>query len=426
MDGIPCRCRQRGVRLGCAAEVIPADVGQERSTAPSGARALLAASGFSMIGQGAALTAMPLLAASVTRDPVAVSVVAASSYAAALLVGLPAGALVDRSPLRSTMVRADLLRVALLAALGLAIVGGAASIPVMTLAAFGLAVGACFFDPAAQAMVPAVVGRDAPALARVNGSLWTLDTLGRALVGPPLGAALFAVAAFAPFAMNAATFLVSAVILRSLPSAPPPPDREAADEGLWVQMRAGLSFTWASHALRWLALGMGAYNFGFNVAFSTLVLFVQDRLRVSEAGYGLLLSAMAVGGLAGGLLARRGHWEVSPAKLYACALAVQGLGWLTVALSPWVWVSGLGLAIVGSASTAVSVVGGTARQLASPDGMLGRITSATRVVGIGSAAVGAVVGGVVGRVLGVNGPIGIACLAMALATVALLAMRRAA
>lgn len=137
-----------------------------------------------MIGQGAALTAMPLLAASVTRDPVAVSVVAASSYAAALLIGLPAGALVDRSPLRSTMVRADLTRVALLASLALAVVGGAASIPVITLAAFGLAVGACFFDPAAQAMVPAVVGRDAPALARVNGSLWTLDTLGAPSLAP--------------------------------------------------------------------------------------------------------------------------------------------------------------------------------------------------------------------------------------------------
>lgn len=231
-------------------------------------------------------------------------------------------------------------------------------------------------------------------------------------------------AAFAPFALNAATFLVSAVLLRRLPSAPPPPPREAA-EGLWVQIRAGLSFTWSSHALRWLALGMGAYNFGYNVAFSTLVLFVQDRLQVSEAGYGLLLSAMAVGGLAGGLLARRGHWEVSPATLYACALAVQGLGWLTFALSPWVWVSALGLALVGSASTAVSVVGGTARQLASPDGMLGRVTAATRVVGIGSAAVGALVGGVVGRVLGVSGPIGIACVTMAFAAVALLALCRA-
>lgn len=387
----------------------------ERAKArPRGLRPLLAATGTSMIGQGVALAAMPLLAASITRDPLGVSLVTVATYAASLLIGLPAGALADRWPLRGTMIGADLARVVLLVALALAVVASVASLPVVTAAAFALAAGACFFDPAAQAMIPAVVGRDARVLARANGAVWTLDTVGRALVGPPLGALLFSVAAFAPFALNAATFLASAVLLLGTPRSEPAVRERSA---LWADIRAGVAFVMHSAQLRWLAMGMGLYNFGYNIAFSTLVLFAQERLHVSAAGFGLLLSALALGGVAGGLLSRHLPPQAAPWALYASAMVAQAVGWALVVLPSSTAPAVVGLAVVGAASTTLSVLGGTARQLATPAGMIGRTTAATRTVGIGTASLGALLGGVVGRV-GIAAPLLLACVAMLLTAAA--------
>ncbi len=167
--------------------------------------------------------ASPLLAASLTRDPLAVSAVTAASYAAWLIVGLPAGALVDRWPRRRVMVTTDLARTAVLGILALLIATGHGSIPALVVAVFLVGVGSCFFDPAAQAAIPAVVGRDRSALSRANGKMWALDTFGRSLAGPPLGAAAFGLAAALPFGVQSGAFLASALLLLGLPRLGAPP-----------------------------------------------------------------------------------------------------------------------------------------------------------------------------------------------------------
>lgn len=110
---------------------------------------LLASTGVAITGQGMLTAAAPLLAASLTRDPFAVSAVTAASYAAWLLIGLPAGALVDRWPRRQVLVITDLLRAVVLGALTLLIATDRASVPALVLAVFLVGVGSCFFDPAA-------------------------------------------------------------------------------------------------------------------------------------------------------------------------------------------------------------------------------------------------------------------------------------
>src|SRR5829696_10558856 len=81
---------------------------------------------------------------------------------------------------------------------------------------FLVGVGNSFFDPAAQAAIPGVVGRDPAALARTNGKLWAIDTFGRGLAGPPLGALAFAAAAALPFGAQGVAFLCSALLLLRL------------------------------------------------------------------------------------------------------------------------------------------------------------------------------------------------------------------
>jgi MFS family permease len=368
---------------------------------------LLASTGVSMVGQGAVAAAVPLLAATITRDPFGVSLVAAASYAAWLVVGLPAGALVDRWPRRLTMVSADLVRVALLALLAGAVLLDRLALPALIAIVFLIATAGCFFDPAAQATIPAVAGRERVALARANGKLWTLDVLGRSLLGPPLGAALFATAAALPFTLNVVTFLVSAVLLAGVPRIGRP---ASADHGQRVSRAVvdGVKFL-AKHAeLRLLTLGMATYNFGFNIAFATLVLFAQARIGLSASGFGILLAMLALGGIVGGWLAPKVHARVPAAWTYAACLCVQGVAWLAAAFTQDRWVTGSALVVIGLASTVVSVVGGTARQELTPDDLIGRITAGTRVLGIGAAALGSLVGGAVASATNLTAPMVVA------------------
>lgn len=363
---------------------------------------LLASTGVAITGQGMVLTAGPLLAASLTRNPLAVSVVTAASYAAWLIIGLPSGALVDRWPLRAVMVITDLLRCVVLAIFAVLTVTGHAAVWSLTITVFLVGVGNCFFDPASQSAIPALVGRNSAALAHANGKLWALDTFGRGLIGPPLGAAAFGFAAALPFGVESAAFLASALFLSGLPrlgrSARPSRSPLSSD------VREGVAFV-AKHAeLRALTLGMAAYNLGYSVSFAPLVLFAQDKLHLSNLGFGALVGTMAVGGVLGGWTGPRAAKRLSARAVYAIVLAAQGLAWLTIVLSHNAIAAGCALFVVGLASTTVSVVGGSARQLLTPDHLLGRMVSVVRLLGVGSAAVGALVGGAVATAAGIGAP----------------------
>jgi len=183
---------------------------------------LLAATGISVTGDGAFLAAAPLLAAALTRDPFEVSLVTAAVYIPWLLFGLPAGALVDRWSRKRVMVLADLFRAAVVAVLVVLLVTGRVALPVLVVVVLLVGIAQCFFDSAAQAVIPTIVGRDKDTLAKVNGRYWTLDTVGRSLLGPPLGSAAFGLSRALPFAADAVSFLASALLVRHLPETSKP------------------------------------------------------------------------------------------------------------------------------------------------------------------------------------------------------------
>lgn len=366
-----------------------------------GLNRLLASTGVSIAGQGMVLAAVPLLAARLTSDPFEVSLTVAAAYAAWLVVGLPAGALVDRWPRRVTMVVADLTRAVIVGALAVAVLTGAAHLWVLVACVFLLGVAGCFFDPAAQAALPLVVGRDQHRLATANGRIWSLDLLGRSLVGPPLGAALFAVGASIPFFGNAVAFLISATLLVGL-GRMAPAVHSTAHPPVFRSVREGLRYLVRQTELRRLTVGMAVFNFVYNVAFSTLVLFARDRLHVPEGWFGVLLAASAAGGLAAGYVVPKLRRQLKAWTIYAAGLLAQGCGWFLVLIAPNGWIAGGALALVGAASMAVTVLGGTARQRLTPDALLGRVSATTRVAGIGAAAIGALSGGVIANAGGLS------------------------
>ena len=313
----------------------------------------------------------------------------------------------------------DAARAAVVGALTVAVVAGWASIPLLALAGFLVGAGQTVVENAAQAMVVATVGRDPRRLERANGRLVASLTVGQQLAGPPAGSAAFAVAAWLPFLADAVSFAAGAALVATIggrfrpedPADPDPPSRRS----LGAEIGEGLRFLFGHRLLRAAVLLVSASNLAFMAGEAILVLFATDELGLDGRGYGLLLAAVAVGGLPGSLLAHRVAERVPPGPLIvggvlAGAVAMAGFG---LATDPWL--AGAAYAATGFVWGVWNVTLLSLRQAMVPDPLMGRVVGAIRLIGFGSIPIGALLGGVVARSLGLRAPFlgGAAVLAVA-------------
>lgn len=376
---------------------VQAEKRQDRKT--RGAAPLLASTAISVTGDGVFMAAAPLFAVTLTRSPVAISAVTAAFYAPWLLFGLSAGALVDRWPRRRVMVIADLVRALLLTGLAAAALTHVITLPLVVTVVVCIGIGQCFFDSASQASIPAIVGRDKEVLARVNGKFWSLDTLGRGILGPPIGSSTFTLRQSVPFVIDAASFLASSVLVRALPDIP---SNDKPQESLWASTRSGLRYLAQTRELLIIAASGSAYNFAFNVSMAVFILYAQETLGVPKAAYGLLMTTGAVGGVLAGFRGRSIASKLSYRKAISLTRLTQAVVWAGIAAIPNVWSTGAFLLLLGASSTISSVVAGSAQQALTPHELLGRTVSAYRVFAVGGAGLGAIVGGVVADFYGLT------------------------
>src|SRR4030095_2120432 len=148
-------------------------------------------------------------------------------------------------------------------------------------------------------------------LSRANGQLVATLTVGQQLAGPPLGSAAFAVANWLPFLGDEVSLGGSAARVAAIPGQFRAEGRSGRP-GLRAEIGEGLRFLFAHRVLRAGVLLVSASNLAFMAGEAVLVLFATDELGLGSRGYGLLLAAVAVGGVPGGLLAARGGGGGAP------------------------------------------------------------------------------------------------------------------
>jgi MFS family permease len=363
-----------------------------------GLRFLLAATAASVTGDGMLVAATPLAAAALSRDPADIGVVAAASTAAWLLFGVPAGALVDRWDLRRTMIVSDLVRFLSLAALGLLMLAGQASITALSAAVFVVGIATCFFTPAGVALLRDIVGSSPTDLAVANGRFWSIDAFGRSLAGPPLGAYAFGFSRALPFLVDALSFGISALLLVFTPA----PRRTTVTSRLGVT--DGLRFLWSRRELRALALSAWSFNFAYATVFAPFVLYAQDRLGVGALGFGLLLACGAAGSIVAGLLVPRLLATRPALSVYSGVFIAQAVAWAVILLIAQPIVAGLALALLGGAATVGTVAGQATRQLTTPVSLLGRVAAVHRIASSGGGTLGALAGGLIAASFGASAP----------------------
>jgi len=367
-------------------------------------RWLLASSAISNIGDGVALAAGPLLVASLTQDPLLVSFALLAQQLPNLFFGIPAGAIADRFDRRRIVAAVNLVRAAVLVVLAATIVGEAVSIAIVLITLFVLGTAEIFADVSSNSLVPRVVPREhlGVANARLTGSF----LLTNQLVGPPIGAFLFSAGMALPFAANAACFALGALLVTRVVTdvVELTADRAGERRSLRQEMADGVRWLVAHPPMRTLALTIIAFNVTYGAAWSVLVLYASERLGMSAVGFGLLTTAIAIGGIIGTSAYGRLERRFALADIMRGGLLIETFTHLILALTTSPVVALATMVVFGAHAFVWGTTSTVVRQRAVPDELLGRVTGVYTVGLVGGIVVGTPIGGLLAREFGITAP----------------------
>jgi len=364
-------------------------------------RWLLASTWISNLGDGFALSAGPLLIASQTRDARLVALATLLQYLPWLLFGLVAGALADRLNRRLIVVTVDLLRAAVLGLLAASIVVGSVNIALVLGVLFVLGTAEVFGNSASATLLPMLVPRHELAIgnARLQTGYVTLNQL----VGPPLGAAMFAAGMSMAFIGQAVLVAVGAVLILRVTL---PTDAMPAAPSQHVRADIAEGFRWVVHhaAVRTLVLTILIFNVTFGAAWSVLVLYAKERLGMGAIGFGLLTTAAAVGG---GIGTTTYGWIIKRVRLsdlMRIGLIIETLTHLSLALTRSATLATAIFVLFGAHAFIWGTTSVTVRQRAVPTALQGRVWSVNSLGTYGGLVAGAAVGGPIANHWGITAP----------------------
>jgi MFS family permease len=362
---------------------------------------LWASSGLSNVADGIVKVAMPLVAVRYTQSPTLIAGLAFALSLPWLLFALPAGAFADRWDRRNTMLWANGARAAALGALGIVMVLDAGSIWALYLIAFVVGIAETLYDTSAQSFLPAVVHRDQ--LSRANGRLYAAELTANQFIGPPVGGVLVVVGAGLAFLTPVALWVlaIGALVLVRGSFRIDRPERAT----LRADIAEGLRFLWRSKVLRILAIATGMTNMAANAAGAVLVLYLvgpESPGGLTDPQYGLLMTATAVGGLLGSVVADGVERRLGRSR----SLAVSVIGSVVFVAAPAVtanaWVIGVAFFVGGVTVVVWNVIAVSLRQRITPDRLLGRVNSGYRLVAWGTIPLGALLGGLLATLFGLR------------------------
>jgi MFS family permease len=359
---------------------------------------LWTAAAFSNLADGVGRTAVPLIAATLTRDPLLISLLGALAFVPWLVFGLPAGMIVDRFDRRYVMAVANALRG--LAAVGLALLTafGRLDITALLVGTLVFGLGETLFDNATNAVIPGVVSRDQ--LDRANGRIQAAQITIDNFVATPIGGLLYAVALALPLWVGAAGYLVPIVLAVLLPVAaarstgvPPAASGRAAPSA-----RDAVIFLWRHRYLRAMVAFTAVIGSALSFAQAVTVLYFLEEQSVQPAAFGFVTAGIGVGALAGSLIAsplvRR--FGRGPVMLGANLVCAGGLG--LTAVAPGVWSAMASYAVFALAVAIWNVPWGALRQQIVPGVLFGRVLGIIRMLTWGLFPIATVLGGWVSRI----------------------------
>ncbi len=308
---------------------------------------LFFATAGSSIGTYLASIALTLDIYARTESGLWIAALLVANFLPLVLVGLLLGPLFDRFSRRRLLIASDLTRAAVFAALPfvdspLGIVGLAA--------VAGVATG--FFRPAALAGLPNMVPDEE--LTNANSLLQTVEN-GAWMIGPVLGGVLVSVwSPSVPYAINAVTFLVSALLVARIADSQLR-SQKSLMSGHWRDVADGVRLVLTALPLRTVLIVWSIVSLGSAAINVAEVFFVRDVLGASEVGFGVIIGATGLGLVIGSFLAAPALGKVGLRRHYIGSIALMAFGWGGVALSPEIWVA-VPFVVGGAAGNGAAII----------------------------------------------------------------------
>lgn len=381
----------------------------------------------SQIGAQVSGVAIPLLAVlSLSATPFQVGLITASSTLAFALIGLPAGAWLDRFRRRPILIASDVTRGILLATIPVAAALGALNITQLVVVSVLTGFARVFFDIGYQSYIPLVVGKYQ--VLAGNSSMESIRASGQ-VIGPGLGGWLVTmVGAANVVAVQAVAFAVSALSLVAIQTVETPIDPPTHRPRLRAQIKEGLTFVGRNPILRATAIASGASNFAFAIASAVAFIFMARALALSATAIGLITAAGYLTVMFAAAATPRLSRGLGSVRVIWLSLAATGPVTLLSPLAQPGWSVALlvvGAAVGNAGQIVYAVTNLSLRQRLCPDTMLSRVTATMRFLIMGTLPVGALLGGVLGEVVGLRGTLWVSGVIVTLAALPLyLALRR--
>jgi MFS family permease len=364
-------------------------------------RWLLGSSWVTNIGDGIALAAGPLLVASQTHNAILVALAGLLQRAPWLILGLYAGAIADRVDRRVLVMASDALRACVVAMLCVVIATGHVDIALVLVAMFLLGVTEVFADTTSATLLPMLVDREDLGIG--NARFQASFLVANQIVGPPLGAVLFAAGMVWPFVVQVVCVALGVVLVARI-ATPKGGVRDVAHTHVARDIVEGVRWLVHNAAVRTLALVILAFNITWGAGWSVLVLYSLDHLHMRDIGFGLLTSAAAVGGLIGtssyGWIER----HVALATVMRVCLLLEVLMHLSLALTTSGAVAMAIMVVFGAYAFVWGTVSQTVRQRVTPTELQGRVGSVYMVALFGGLVVGQALGGWLAEGWGLTAP----------------------
>jgi MFS family permease len=367
----------------------------------------------SQVGTRIAAVAIPLLAvntlAASTWD---MGVLSAVQNLGILLVGLPAGAWVDRLRRRRLMLAMDLLRALMLIAIPAAGLAGHLNLGLLFVVALATGIGTAFFDIAHQTYLPTLVGTDR--VVEANAKLQASQSIAVAS-GPGLGGALVSLLGAANTVVTTClTFVLSFGTLQRIGRDEARPEAPTGRH-LFAEIVEGLRFILTDKVLRAIALCTSTTNLFMSMVVSLTVVFLARTVGLAPVSIGLILAGSGVGGVLAALTIPR----------WIAALGQRRTIWLSMVLTqpfalllPWaardprLGLFVLGWLVLGYGGTLYNIGQVSYRQAHCPNHLLGRVQASNRFFAWGTLPLGGFLGGLFGTWLGLREALFVAALGL--------------
>lgn len=374
---------------------------------------LWASSVISGLGDGVTFVALPLLAASLTREPVLVAAVTVAAKLPWLLVSPVTGVLTDRLDRRRVLWQIAVFQAVVMGLFAVAVGAGVAKIPLLLAVAFVMASAETLAMNASAAVVPDLVDRRH--LPAANSLVQGGQFVASDFVGLALGAALFSVAYALPFTVDAATFALAALLLVGIASLGAPPSERVTLASLRADISEGVRWLLRHRLLRALCLLIASANFALVGVMSVAVLYALEILHISATTYGLLMVIIAVGGMVGLVLAPMLCQRLGLGRTVQLTFLISPLPFLVAALTSNALVAAVALFFVGASVSLGNVASMTVRQTVVPRQLFGRVNASFRLVSTGLGPLGGALAGVLAQVLGLRAPFFVGAVVFAIA-----------